>query len=63
MAREYRLDADDSKLNPHIGQKVEITGTVEESSSSGAAKPSTSVAASEPTLKVSSVKMVASSCP
>ena len=27
-ATSYRLDADDAKLTPHVGHKVEITGTV-----------------------------------
>jgi len=27
---EYRLDADDAKLIPHVGHKVEITGTTEQ---------------------------------
>lgn len=29
-AAQYRLDADESKLAPHVGHKVEITGTVQE---------------------------------
>jgi len=28
IASEYRLDTDEAKLTPHIGHKVEITGTV-----------------------------------
>jgi hypothetical protein len=45
----YQLDGDDSKLTPHVGHKVEISGTVE--GSAGAKK-----------LKVDAVKMIASSC-
>src|SRR5262249_49385100 len=58
-AREYRLDGDDSKLTPHVGHKVEISGSLEEAmpSPSGAASSS-----SAPKLKVDSVKMIASSC-
>jgi hypothetical protein len=62
----YRLDAEESTLTPHVGQKVEITGTLD------AAKPAASVtgdpappaapAASPSKLKVTSVKMVAASC-
>jgi len=63
----YRLDADESKLSPHAGHKVEVTGTIEESSSassSSAAGSATSTAAmSSPRLKVDSVKMVSSTCP
>lgn len=53
IASSYKLDGDDSKLTPHIGHKVEITGNVDEraSASPGGAK-----------LKVDSVKMVAASC-
>ena len=41
IASSYRLDAEASKLTPHVGHKVEITGTVESaSSSSGASTPS-----------------------
>jgi hypothetical protein len=69
-AAKYRLDADASKLTPHVGHKVEITGTVEEASSSAspssATPPSGATASSSsapaPKLKVDSVKMVAASC-
>jgi hypothetical protein len=60
-ASEYRLDADDSKLSPHVGHKVEITGTVDKSTS-GATSSAASAAAS-PKLKVESVKMVSATCP
>jgi hypothetical protein len=50
----YKLDADDSKLAPHVGHKVEITGSLDQASSSS---PSSS-----PRLKVDNVKMIASSC-
>ena len=63
-AAKYRLDADDAKISPHVGHKVEVTGTVEEqpaspSSPSGAAASG----AISPKLKVDSVKMVAATCP
>jgi len=63
-ATEYRLDASDAKLTPHVGHKVEITGTVEQSSSSSSS-PSAATSASSsnaPKLKVDDVKMVATSC-
>ena len=53
-ASSYRIDGDDAKLTPHVGHKVEITGTVD-SRSAGAG-------AGSPKLKVDSVKMVAASC-
>ena len=55
-ASSYKLDADDAKLTPHVGHKVEISGTVESASSAA----SSSMAS--PTLKVDSVKMIASTC-
>lgn len=70
VASEYRLDAaDDALLTPHVGHKVEITGTVEPTSSTASRSPSATTqppaasAANAPKLKVESVKMVASSCP
>jgi hypothetical protein len=55
------------KAIAHAGHKVEVTGTIEESSSassSSAAGAATSTAAmSSPRLKVDSVKMVSSTCP
>jgi len=62
---QYRLDADDAKLSPHVGHKVEVTGTVEPSSSAPPAAAGTatgSSAANAPKLKVDSVKMVSASC-
>ena len=57
-ASSYRLDGEDSKLSPHVGHKVEITGTVaKEASATG-----TTMSASAPKLKVESVKMVSNSC-
>jgi hypothetical protein len=63
-ATSYRLDADESKLTPHVGHKVEVTGTVEEQASSspaGGAGASASMSGG-PKLKVDTVKMIASSC-
>jgi hypothetical protein len=63
----YRLDAEDSKLSPHVGHKVEISGTVEEGSSANAAAAPSAAAsnassANVPKLKVDSIKMMAASC-
>jgi hypothetical protein len=60
IATEYKLDADDAKLTPHVGHKVEITGTVQEVKSATEA-PAASTA-NAPTLKVDSLKMLAPSC-
>jgi hypothetical protein len=63
-ASEYRLDYDEAKLTPHVGHKVEITGTVVPMSStppSAASAPSSS--SNAPTLKVDNVKMIAATCP
>src|SRR2546430_237845 len=60
-ASEYRLDTDEAKLTPHVGHKVEITGTVEQPTRAEQTPPAS--AANAPTLKVDNVKMVASTCP
>ena len=59
IASSYKLDADASKLTPHVGHKVEISGTVEPSPSSSA---SASAPAAPPTLKVDNVRMIAATC-
>jgi hypothetical protein len=52
IASSYRLDAEDSKISPHVGHKIEVTGTVDEKAmGAGAAK-----------LKVDTVKMIAATC-
>jgi len=61
IASEYRLDTTESALTPHVGHKVEVTGTVEQM-----ARPEqkpTASAANAPTLKVDNVKMVSPTCP
>lgn len=62
VASEYRLDAEDAKLTPHIGHKIEISGAVEQPTGTSTQPPAAS-AANAPTLKVDNVKMVASTCP
>ena len=56
----YRLDGTESTLTPHVGHKVEITGTLEERPASAAAGGANAPAG---TLKVDSVKMVSTTCP
>ena len=61
----YRLDGTESTLTPHVGHKVEITGTVEEQRPASAAGGASSASANAPagTLKVDSLKMVSTTCP
>jgi len=61
ISSEYRLDTDESKLSPHVGHKVEVTGTVEQPSRTEQKPPAS--AANAPTLKVDNVKMVSTTCP
>jgi hypothetical protein len=61
VSSEYRIDGEDAKLNPHVGHKVELTGTPEPSPS--ATQPPAASAANAPKLKVTDVKMVAAACP
>ena len=56
IASSYRLDAADSKLSPHVGHKVEISGTLDSASGSSAS------ASASPKLKVDNVKMIAATC-
>ena len=71
--KTYRLDTtDDSKLTPHVGHKVEVSGTLEEQSSttsssstsgtSGTTGTSSTSSANAPKLKVDSVRMLSSTC-
>lgn len=56
----YRLDADASKLTPHVDQRVEISGTLSATNTGGAQNAAASASAG--TLKVDEVKMLAASC-
>ena len=66
-APRYRLDdAEQAKIAPHVGHRVEISGTIDDAShaSSPSGTPgATSTAAPAPKLKVDSIKMLSSSCP
>jgi hypothetical protein len=57
----YRLSADVKSLNPHVGHKVEITGSVIAPAMSANAADS-SPAAHAPTLKVDNLKMISPTC-
>ena len=56
----YRLDAEVSKLNAHVGHKVEVTGTLVAAIDSTV--KSTDPSASAPRLKVDRVKMLSETC-
>ena len=57
--RMYRLDGRVDELNPHVGQKVEISGTVAEMPTAPAG---TSSATTAPRLKVESIKTLSPTC-
>jgi len=56
----YRLEADVAQLNPHVGHRVEVTGTLV--SAPGAASADPSSAANAPKMKVDRVKMLSETC-
>jgi hypothetical protein len=57
--RMYRLDAPVDQLNPHVGHKVEITGTLADNATSPTGAGSSTNA---PRLKVDTVKMLDATC-
>jgi len=58
--RLYRLDARTETLNPHVGHKVELTGTIVEP---GAARPDPAdPMPGAPKMRVDGVKMIAPTC-
>jgi len=58
----YKLDADVATLNPHVGQKVEVTGTVLAPTATTADAADPSSPANAPRLKVEHIKMVSDTC-
>jgi hypothetical protein len=58
----YRLDADVSTLNPHVGHKVEVIGTLEPPAAPSASNTDATSPANAPRLKVDHVKMVSETC-
>jgi hypothetical protein len=63
IAPTYQLAAEDSKLTPHVGHTVEITGTLVNPEKSAASRAASAPGlAPVPTLHVENVKMIADSC-
>ena len=58
----YRLIANPAALAPHVGKKLELTGTVDNSSASASTEASSGSEANAPTLHVESGKILAASC-
>ena len=58
----YRLDAEVSTLNPHVGHKVEVTGTLEPPTAPSASTAESTSPSNAPRLKVDHVKMVSETC-
>lgn len=62
-APTYQLSAEDAKLTPHVGHKVEITGTLVSPDNSASSRAESAPGlAPAPTLKVEDVKMIADRC-
>lgn len=67
---QYVLDGRDSELKNHVGHRIEVTGTIGSQGDHGKAATSTTTSGSASTrmnhptetLKVSSVRMISSSC-
>jgi hypothetical protein len=57
----YRLVVDAKKLNPHVGHKVEVTGTLA-SAANPEARSTEPSASTAPMLTVQSVKMLSETC-
>ena len=60
LPRTYRLDASVEKLGSHVGQQVEITGSLAERPTAPAGAGST---ANVPRVRVDSVKVIDATCP
>ena len=58
----YRLIANPEALSPHVGKKLELTGTVEDQPASGTTTSSASPASSTKALRVEAGKVIAASC-
>jgi hypothetical protein len=57
----YRLDGDVKTLNPHVGHKVEVSGTVQAATVTTAAAADASSAIA-PLIKIARVRMVSDTC-
>jgi hypothetical protein len=76
IAEIYRIQADAAKLAPHVGQQVELTGSIEsdqaststrqsgstDAQSSGNSTQGGKVAGAAPILRVDDVNMIEASC-
>jgi hypothetical protein len=58
----YRLDSDVATLNPHVGHKVEVTGTLVTANAPPANGVDPSSASKAPKVKVNQVKMLSETC-
>jgi hypothetical protein len=59
-ASTYRLIANAASLSPHVGKKLELTGTIEDQAAS--TSTTASGPAAGPALRVEAGKVIASSC-
>ena len=60
-ATAYRLDVDDAKVSPHVGEKVMIEGTIDRAASQSSTRSSSSTAYA-PILQVDNITLVSTSC-
>lgn len=58
----YQLTGDTSKLNEHVGHEVQITGTQSQQSTAAPSTAPGNPASAQPSIDVTSVKHIASSC-
>lgn len=61
-APAYRLIANPTALAPHIGKKLELTGTIDDTLSASSPADAASPFANAPKLRVESGKIVGASC-
>ena len=61
-AQTYRLIANPASLSPHVGKKLELTGTIEEQGSATSTESAAGSNANLAALRVESGKVVAASC-
>jgi hypothetical protein len=62
-AQTYRLIANPTALSPHVGKKIEVTGTLEDQGNpSQSAQSAAGSEANAPALRAKSAKIIAPSC-
>jgi hypothetical protein len=62
-AQTYRLIANPTALSPHVGKKLEVTGTLEDQGNpSQSAQAAAGPEANAPALRAKSAKIIAPSC-